>query len=261
MNFQQKYLKYKSKYLELKNQLKGGACNTAPIPTDNEYISFDQYQDIPVARLETIGGHCYDIVQLANWIHLSANATYPATALPMNAIDKWHVINAYNAYRIAHDPALPNHFIFTPAQDAQINAGLAANPIPVAITNLIDTIRGHPPAPLVHHGHIGHNAHPALPALPVPLAPIRLPFLEPAQIVSFHNIIPVAPADLQIGTYYVGFRNDDQRLYKLFLFRRINPANGFVNLGWNQNMIEVDPNLYRFYARNTLITNGIPVPH
>ena len=59
----------------------------------------------------------------------------------MSDRDKWNVITAYNAYRAVHDTTLPNHFIYTPAQSAQINAGLAVIPIPVAITNLINNIR------------------------------------------------------------------------------------------------------------------------
>jgi len=137
MNFEQKYLKYKSKYNQLKCQLKGGACNPPPNPNDLEHISLDQYANIPIARLETIGGHCYDIVQLGNWIHFAAVSSYPANGLPMSDRDKWNVITAYNAYRAAHDPALPNHFIFTPAQSAQIIAALANPPVPFAITNLI----------------------------------------------------------------------------------------------------------------------------
>ena len=143
MNFQQKYLKYKSKYTQLKNQLKGGACNPVPVPTDREHISLDEYRNIPAARLETIGGHCYDIVELANWIHISANPTYPATGLPMSLNDIWNVITAYNAYRVA-DPAPPNHFIFTPAQSAQIIVALSNPlvPVPLAIKNFAVSKQG-----------------------------------------------------------------------------------------------------------------------
>ena len=144
MNFQQKYLKYKSKYTQLKNQLKGGACDPVPVPTDREYISLDEYQNIPAARLETIGGHCYDIVELANWIHISANPTYPATGLPMSLNDIWRVITAYNTYRVANlaaNPDLPNHFIFTPAQSAQIIVGLSNPQVPLDIKNLIKNYR------------------------------------------------------------------------------------------------------------------------
>jgi hypothetical protein len=250
MNFEQKYLKYKSKYNQLKCQLKGGACNPAPNPNDNEYISFDQYQNIPVARLETIGNHCYDIVQLANWIHTAVNASYPATGLPMSLNDKWNVITAYNAYRTAHNPALPNHFIFTPAQSAQIIAALANPPVPFAITNLINTIRrGAPPL-----------APPPAPLAP-PVAYIR-PFIvaTPAQIILFGNIIPIAQAALIPGTRYIEYDIRLNRYYRTQPFMNINAADGFVRFGNAIGSQRVNPIAYRYYNEADLIANGIPLP-
>jgi hypothetical protein len=240
MNYEQKYLKYKSKYNQLKNQLKGGACNPAPNPTDNEHISLDQYQNIPVNRLETFGGHCYDIVQLGNWIHFAVNATYPATNLPMNDIDKWNVITAYNAFRTAHDPTLPNHFIYTPVESAQIIAAVANPPVPNDISNLINNIRRGVVPPVAYVSPI-INA-------------------TPAQMIIFNNIIPVAPAALVPGTIYIGYHISRNYYYRTDPFINISGADGLVRFGNAQGISGHNPATVRYYNIADLVTNGLPLP-
>jgi len=257
MNFEQKYLKYKSKYNQLKCQLKGGACNPPPNPNDLEHISLDQYANIPIARLETIGGHCYDIVQLGNWIHFAAVSSYPANGLPMSDRDKWNVITAYNAYRAAHDPALPNHFIFTPAQSAQIIAALANPPVPFAITNLINTIRrGAAPPPIAPYAH-----HAPLAPLAPPVAYVS-PFIAatPAQRILFNNIIPIAPAALIPGTRYIEYDIGLNRYYRTAPFMNIHAANGFVVFGNAIGSQRVNPANFRWYDEADLVPNGLPLP-
>lgn len=244
MNYEQKYLKYKLKYNQLKNQLKGGACNPPPNPTDNEYISYDQYQNIPVARLETINGHCYDIVQLANWIHFAVNASYPATNLPMNDIDKWNVITAYNAYRTAHDLTLPNHFIYTPSQFAQINAAIANPPVPFAITNLINNIRRKvaPPPKTV----AWRNPH---------LIKATL-----AHRILLRNIIPVAPIALVMGTRYISYHIADNVYYRTYQFVRFDVVNNLVEFDTGMETVMFNPDPYRYYNEADLVANGLPLP-
>ena len=238
MNFQQKYLKYKSKYTQLKDQLKGGACNPVPVPTDPEYISYEEYQNIPVARLETIGGHCYDIVQLANWIHISAHSTYPATGLPMSLNDIWSIITAYNAYRVAN-PDLPNHFIYTPAQSAQIIVALSNPPVPLAITNLINNIKRGVVPPIVAPGII--NA-------------------TPAQIILFNNIIPILPAALVPGTRYIIYDNTTNEYHRSQPFLGINQGDGHVTFGDHMGTVNQNPTFHHFYNEADLVANGIPLP-
>jgi len=255
MNFQQKYLKYKSKYTQLKNQLKGGACNPVPVPTDREHISLDEYQNIPAARLETIGGHCYDIVELANWIHISANPTYPATGLPMSLNDIWRVITAYNTYRVANlaaNPDLPNHFIFTPAQSAQIIVALSNPPVTLAITNLIKNIR-----------------RPPVVAPPIVVPPIVAPPIvvhpgvinaTPAQRLLFNGIIPVLPAAFVPGTRYIGYDLQFNRYTRTLPFINFYPGNGWAGFGNHHGIIYDNPALFRYYNDADLMAVGIPLP-
>jgi len=231
MNFQQKYLKYKLKYTQLKDQLKGGACIPVPVPTDKEYISLDEYQNIPAARLETIGGHCYDIVELANWIHLSADPNYPATGLPMSLNDIWSVITAYNAYRII-DPASPIHFIFTPAQSAQIIVALSNPPVPLAIRNLIKKIRRDS---------------------------LRFIIATPVQRLLFNGIIPVLPAALVPGTRYIQYILGNDTYSRTDPFIDIDPENGHVGFG-DRFIFYSSPELYHFYNEADLVANGLPLP-
>jgi len=242
MNFLQKYLKYKSKYTQLKNQLKGGACIPVPVPTDREYISLDEYQNIPAARLETIGGHCYDIVELANWIHISAHPNYPVTGLPMSLNDIWTVITAYNAYRIANlaaNPDLPNHFIFTPAQSAQIIVALNNPPVPLAITNLINNIKRGVAPPIV----VPHIIN-----------------VTPAQRLLFNGIIPVLPAAFVPGTRYIGYDLQFNRYTRTPPFINFYPGNGWPGFGNHHGIIYDNPELFRYYNDADLMAVGIPLP-
>ena len=233
MDYYQKYLKYKSKYIDLK---KGGACNPPPNPTDYEYISLDEYQHIPAARLETIGGNCYDIIELANWIRIAANPIYPATNLPISINDIWNVITAYNAYRFVNEPALPNHFIYTPAQSAQIIAALANPPVSFVTLNLINNIR---------------RPHAALPpVLPEFIAP------TPAQLILIKAIRRVFPNDLVPGTIYIRYYRPNDRYIRGDPYMNVDAATGLLRFG---NEL-IDPYLYRFANVADFIANGLPLP-
>jgi len=242
MNFQQKYIKYKSKYIQLKDYLKGGACIPAPVPTDREYISFEEYINIPPARLETIGEHCYDIVNLANWIRHSIHSTYPANGMHMSLNDIWKVITAYNAYRIV-DPALPNHFIYTPDQSAQIIAALNFPPVPVAITNLINTIK--------------RGAAPLVPPLVPGVPRVGHRVATPAQIILFRGMIRVLPAALVPGTRYIIYH------IRLDTYGRTDPfinirEDGFVTFRNHLGENTTNPAFFHFYNEADVVANGIP---
>jgi len=53
----QKYLKYKTKYLELKNNLIGGDCDPVPMPTGTELLTQENYESRKPNQRITIGGH------------------------------------------------------------------------------------------------------------------------------------------------------------------------------------------------------------
>lgn len=268
MNFQKKYLKYKLKYNQLKNQLKGGACDPVPIPTDNEYISLEQYQNIPVNRLETIGGHCYDIVGLANWVHLSEVSRYPATNLPMSLNDIWNVITAYNAYRTAHNPDLPNHFVYTPAQSVQIIYALNNPPVPIDITNLINNIKRGIVAPVAFDALVAHDALVALNALFAPpigyINPVITP--TPAQIILLNNLIPIAPAALVPGTRYIAYDTLGESYYRTRPFMNVVMDDDVGSYGYvrfdagDGSTILSNPALHRYYNIADLVPNGLPLP-
>jgi hypothetical protein len=88
MNFEYKakYLKYKDKYLELKNDLIGGECNPVPILTDIESISQENYGSRNSNQRITIAGDCYFINEIYNWI-FTQNLPYsmnPKMTSPLN---------------------------------------------------------------------------------------------------------------------------------------------------------------------------------
>ena len=80
MSYQQKYLKYKIKYLALKGGLSqmGGECKPVPLPNDNDPISkqnlLKKYK--PYERI-TINGKCYSIIDLYKWIFALKNDKDP----------------------------------------------------------------------------------------------------------------------------------------------------------------------------------------
>ena len=169
MSYQQKYLKYKYKYLALRRQF-GGACVPAPPPADPEHISMALYRDIPENKLISIGQHCFDLIGLVQWIRsVPFNAEDPytnprnaATNVPMTYPDIWKIIRAYNDYIVANpipvaaealvaaaeaqgqveedeQPVqnLPPAFVYTAQQSDRINAVIDTPDIPNDIKNLI----------------------------------------------------------------------------------------------------------------------------
>jgi hypothetical protein len=76
MSLEQRYLKYKSKYLELKEQ-KGGECDI-----------------IPEHRI-TINNNCYEIEDIYKWT-IDMNKSKDPLRNPISQIDRNRIIDSYN---------------------------------------------------------------------------------------------------------------------------------------------------------------------
>ena len=91
-----KYLKYKNKYLNLKNQL-GGECD--PLPenmNDQESISLDEYITRNPDDRITIDKFCYFVEEIFKWVIKGNNNILPHR-VPISPADRQRIINAYNA--------------------------------------------------------------------------------------------------------------------------------------------------------------------
>jgi hypothetical protein len=89
MNYLNKYLKYKKKYISLKNQT-GGECD--PLPQDDE-IDIDIFDLKPHERI-TIENECYNVRDLYYWIIRNGN-DLPYTDWPITHHDEIRLIEAY----------------------------------------------------------------------------------------------------------------------------------------------------------------------
>lgn len=164
MSFEEKYLKYKNKYmalqaiylnLSLREQI-GGACNPPPIPTNQEPITLKEYSSIPENRLISLGPpfgsednrHCFDIITLIQSIQSNPdNLTNPLTRVPLSDQEMWDIIRTYNTEypNIIQQPNPDQDFIPPPFQITPSNILLLANalinpPIPNYISRLIKYI-------------------------------------------------------------------------------------------------------------------------
>ena len=89
-----KYLKYKNKYLNLKNQL-GGECDPLPNMNDLESISHEEYITRGPNDRITIANVCYFVEELFEWVVRRKNNILPHRE-PIIAADRVRLINAYN---------------------------------------------------------------------------------------------------------------------------------------------------------------------
>ena len=195
MSFQNKYLKYKNKYLELKIQY-GGDCNPAPDPNDNTY------NNIPPSKLITIGSNCFDVEQLARRIR--TNPTNPMTGLGLSSQEIWRIIVAYNNYANGPEPQLNyprNLFNYTQPQLIAINNAINNDaPLPYAIRQMIDTIKNsvlfqpmQSPIPPMHDMESIPDIPPMYemkPERPIP----RIPRIQPLQpLQRMQDMQPIQP--------------------------------------------------------------------
>ena len=99
-----KYLKYKNKYLNLKNQL-GGECDpdssgNLPDMKDLDPITLEELGSYEPSQRITINGKCYFVDGLYEWvIRLNKNNT-PYDRKLISLADRQRIINAYNALHL-----------------------------------------------------------------------------------------------------------------------------------------------------------------
>jgi hypothetical protein len=94
MSLEQKYLKYKQKYLELKKQI-GGECDTKPIKEYQDPINMHNLlKNRPIDRI-TINKNCYDVIEIYKWVIEQNNTTDPLRIL-VSPEDRQRIIDTYN---------------------------------------------------------------------------------------------------------------------------------------------------------------------
>ena len=90
-NFEQKYKKYKDRYLELKNQLtdtlSGGECVILPDPEEEDFTTQNLLDLCPGERI-TIQNKCYNIKSLYEWIFKQNKNTLPSTQTEITVQEK-----------------------------------------------------------------------------------------------------------------------------------------------------------------------------
>jgi hypothetical protein len=91
----QLYLKYKIKYLNLKNQL-GGECNPLPPKDYENAIGLSNLSDVPGRERITINGKCYNIYEIYEWAINRRHALDPIR-IEISEIDKRRIELAYNS--------------------------------------------------------------------------------------------------------------------------------------------------------------------
>jgi len=151
MDYYQKYLKYKNKYLNLKKIQKGGACFPDPNPNDVDPYSWFEYSTYLNNNndfyLYNINGRCIDIYYAAGDIRLAR--------LPPNTsyFDVWEIIKNYNDFHNAksnyfreRNSSIRPKFNFSENDKDFIETSLRAAGgneanINVDVKNRIDTIR------------------------------------------------------------------------------------------------------------------------
>jgi hypothetical protein len=84
--YQQKYIEYKNKYLNLKKQI-GGECNTEQQLNDVNLITFDDLRDVGPNERISIKGKCYNIVSLLGWLSMNTNKIIPHLNISINSYD------------------------------------------------------------------------------------------------------------------------------------------------------------------------------
>jgi hypothetical protein len=101
-----KYLKYKNKYLNLKNQL-GGECECPPdasgnLPkmTDRDFITLNELGSYEPSQRITINGKCYFVDGLYDWVIRFNNNNTPHNRNLISPADRQRIINAYNALHL-----------------------------------------------------------------------------------------------------------------------------------------------------------------
>ena len=106
LNYEKKYLKYKSKYQILKNQfgstkniLSGGECNPLPDLDDDDVISGENLLDLYPAERITIQNKCYAVKDLYTWIIEKNKNILPGLMTTISDIERENLIRAYRAIR------------------------------------------------------------------------------------------------------------------------------------------------------------------
>ena len=94
MSLEQKYLKYKSKYLKLKEQL-GGECNPIPKEDYTDPINLENLLDRNPEYRITVNGRCYDIRDIYTWT-IELGKPFDPLKNPVSPIDRQRIIDTFN---------------------------------------------------------------------------------------------------------------------------------------------------------------------
>ena len=94
MSLKQKYLKYKNKYLVLKNQL-GGECNPKPTKDYEDLFRFSNLLDLPPDNRITVNTPCYNIRDIYKYVIEEGKLDDPNRA-PIKPEDIQRIRDTYN---------------------------------------------------------------------------------------------------------------------------------------------------------------------
>jgi Leucine-rich repeat (LRR) protein len=97
-NFENKYIKYKKKYKNLKNKfntLIGGECVLLPNPEEYDINSGENLLDLCADERITIQNKCYDVNSLYRWIIIEKRDKIPGLETKITVQDRQRLIQAY----------------------------------------------------------------------------------------------------------------------------------------------------------------------
>lgn len=133
MDYYQKYLKYKNKYMKLKSLQSGGDCDPIPNPDNKELLTLKDYKNIPSGRLINIGDKCFDVESMVYIIIRKikenqddfdskyAEPRNPYTGEILTPEEIWRIIYTYTEYRKSDDAQLNKPKIFFIYSDKRAN--------------------------------------------------------------------------------------------------------------------------------------------
>lgn len=200
MDFYQKYLKYKKKYLELKKIQSGGGI-------------------VPPEREISIGHDMFDVEELVRLIRLDPNNPInPKTNDIISHIDLWRIIKKYNNYANSANPEmrLPiklfnyNQTQFREIENGIINENNSYLPVSDNIKELINNIIKQPP----------QSPQSSQPVLPNPNSNVN----------SIDDLVP--------GTIYIFINANTGEIGRTLPY--INTENDDARFGENENIINMN---------------------
>jgi hypothetical protein len=107
-NYKNKYIKYKEKYINLKNIMVGGECTDISgnpiLPSKNykDYFNLDNLLEYEPDERITLNGNCYHIDDIYKWVITQHNDIDPLRN-PIVPIDRQRIVDLKNYHKVLGD--------------------------------------------------------------------------------------------------------------------------------------------------------------